>query len=259
MAQQWEQVGEGDNRQWKLTITTVGRSPQVYYGKSKAQIAEQLANAQEHATEAIDQLKQGNRPAPAPRKATPQPLQPGERMQVASDITNPAKVETAVTRVIESVTGKPISELAAGNAEQNAANAATRFVQGTPDWYPTEHNKQTLVAYMQTHSMDNTKVEDFSRAFQNLMAAGLLQTRPEQPKTVEAEPERIAPRTQTPARVSTGIRANDVSGTTAPPSRRLKYTREEIDKMGKEKYKHLLMTDPELTRCVEYYNRPVAV
>jgi hypothetical protein len=264
MAQKWEEIGTGATKQWKLTITVDGREPQCFYGKTKDVIAEQLANAQEHATTAIETLKRGTPQQPAaPRRNAAIPLQPNERMQVVSDMTNPAKVEQAVTRVVESIIG-PVENIrqasnssAAKDLENASVAAAKQFTERTPDWFPSDYNKRTLTGYMQAQGMKSTEVADYTRAFEMLKANGLLQSAPEVQDDNEEPPERIAPRPAAqPARLSTGVRSSDVSGEQTAPGRRLKYTRERIDKMGKDEYKRLLLSDPELTKAVEFYSRP---
>lgn len=263
MARVWEVIGEGADRMHKLTITTPGRAPQVFKGKTKADIAEQLANAQEEATVAIDTLKQTGR-TPPPKRDRRRPLSDGERMQVATDMTNPAKVDAAVTRVLEATVG-PVAEVRAAvddgrerSAAELAVAAATEFFQGTPDWYPSEHNKKTLVRYMQAQSMDNTKAASYTEAFEELKAAGLLQSAPTNPQSEPAGTEPIAPpKPAPPARMSTGVRSSDVSGDRLPSSGfRPKYTREQLDKMSAKQYGELLKTDRKaLEASEEFWNR----
>jgi hypothetical protein len=115
---------------------------------------------------------------------------------------------------------------------------------------------------MQNMGLSPLKSENFTRAFEALKAAGLLQLKPtntgDDNEPEANQPERIAPippAQKAPQRISTGIRSSDLSGQPPRPSTRLKYSREQIANMSAATYKTLLTTDPELARCVEWYEK----
>ena len=185
-----------------------------------------------------------------------------------ADLTNPATADKAVLRIVESAVG-PIENLreAGANApaeredrqERRAVEAAEAFAAETPEYYPSPHNAGVMYRYVQLHG-DLSNKAHYQRAFQELSEAQLLQTRPREdtPETQpsEPQPERNAPAPalpKAPTRISTGVTSRDVSGTQPRPTNRLKYTREQIANMSARTYKDLMRTDPELTRCVEYY------
>jgi hypothetical protein len=73
----------------------------------------------------------------------------------------------------------------------------------------------------------------------------------------EDERERNAPVPvpvpRTPARVSTGVMSRDISGLPPRPTTRLKYSREQIAELGGEETKRLMFSDPEFSKCIEWY------
>jgi hypothetical protein len=253
----WEDKGSG---QWKLTITNdqnPDAAPSVFYG-TRDEILDKLADSQENANGRIEQLRRTSQAAAA------KPLSPEERLQTVTELNNPATVDRAVTRVIESVVG-PVSELRQERADASverqtraAVTAAEAFANRTPDWYPSDFNKNALVRFLQTRGLDPTKTENYTLAFEELSAAQLLQPIPAEPNLndeTEAEGRNAPTPTQRPTqtRFSTSIRQSDISGTAPKPTVRLKYTREQIANMSASTYKRLMQSEPELTRCVEYY------
>jgi hypothetical protein len=266
MPKSWEDLGNG---LWKLTVTSVeGIQPQVYRG-TKDQITDMLADSNANATKRINELKQSSNGNGQPQT---RPMTAAERMQVVADIGDPATVDKAITRVIESTLG-PVESLrqSAENAPAEreerhtrlAVETAESFTEETPDWYPSEFNKNALVNFMRTQGMSPINRDHYTQAFEELRAAGLLQRKPEEddenPESEESQqPERTAPTQtaspKTPTRISTGIRSSDVSGERPRPTTRLKYSREQLANMGKAQYKTLMQTDgAELARCEDYY------
>lgn len=258
----WEDKGNG---QWKLTVSSddvPDAPPSVFYG-TRDEIADKLADSQAHANGRIETLRRKGEPSqPA---AAPRPLTPEERLLTVTELNNPSTVDKAVTRVMESVIG-PVAEIrqdradnAADRQTEAAVQAANAFARRTPDWYPSDFNKQSLVRFLQARGLDPTKTENYTLAFEELSAAQLLQPVPAElpPEHDETEAEgRNAPTpTQRPAqtRFSTSIRASDISGTAPRPTVRLKYTREQIANMSAGTYKRLMQSDAEFVRCSEYY------
>lgn len=262
----WEDKGSG---QWKLVITDdiTGDVLSTFYG-TKEEIADKQADSLANASRRINELRNG---APKPNgQAAPAPLSAADRMQTVSDLMNPATVDQGVLRVVESVVG-PVTELRQdreaereARMERAAVEAAEAFAEETPDWYPSEHNKNTLVNYMKNMRLNPANRASYTQAFETLSAAKLLQPKPAEafePDDVNSEPpagrERNAPTpTQQPAaptRYSTSIRHSDISGMRPMPTTRLKYSREQIARMSAATYKRLLTSDPELTKAAEFY------
>jgi hypothetical protein len=258
MAREWQDLGGGRK---KLTITDdKGRVPPVYVYGTEQEILDKLADSKINGDVAIAAAKNA---APA--------LTPGDRMQLVADLRDPAKVDTAITKVVEAAVG-PLEDIRQDRREDRqerqirlATEAATAFADSTTDWYNSEHNKRTLVNYMRRMGLDNTKVESYRNAFDELNNAKLLQARPAEGDGGEGETatesqatpnERTAPaptaQPRTPTRYSTGVRPSDVSGSQPRPTNRLKYTREQIDRMSAATMKSL-MNDPDFIKASEFY------
>src|SRR6516225_4981909 len=110
MGKQWTDRGNG---QWKLVITddANGLILSTYYG-TKDEIADKQADSLASAGRRINELRNGNGQANAPR-----PLSATERLQTVSELNDPATVDRAITRVVESVVG-PVDQLRQ-NTEQD--------------------------------------------------------------------------------------------------------------------------------------------
>lgn len=255
MAKNWEDLGGG---QWKLTITDdQNRVPPVTVRGTKDEIIEKLSDSKINGDARIADLK-GAKPA----------LTETQRFQMVADLNDPSKVERAITTVVEQIVG-PTEEIRRDRAEERterlvrrAVEAATTFADRTPDWYPSAHNKATLTEYMKRFGLDPGTVSEYTKAFESLKAANLLQPPPDEEDDENtndgtAHPaERTAPtpaaKPTTPTRYSTGVRSTDVSGTRPTPTNRLKYTREQIDGMSRQDYKEK-MNDPEFVKAVDHF------
>jgi len=262
----WQDLGDG---QWKLTITADGdptAQPSVFRG-TRDEILDKLVDSQANANRRIADLRRttnGTPPSSTPA-ATPRPLSAAERLETVADLQNPATVDKAVTRVMESVMG-PVADFQKERVTRTAIQAAEMFAERTPEWYPSDHNKETLVAYMQTRGLNPMNTMHYTQAFEQLRAAKLLQPRPTEADDAndepEAETERNAPnanaKPRTATRYSTSIRSSDISGRPPVPSGKphLKYTREQLANLSAEEYKRLIQADrAELERCENYYAR----
>lgn len=268
----WKDLGGG---QFKLTITVDGdptAPPSVFRG-TREEILDKLADSQESANRRLHDLRRnGGNGAPqpaAPASSAPRPLSPAERLETVSDLQNPATVDKAVTRILESVVG-PVAELQkdrAANREANtvrtAVQAAESFFERTPEWYPSEHNKKALTNYMKGQGLDPTDTQNYTKAFDELSAAELLQARPAEddtPTQPDADEGRNAPAAnaqhRAPTRYSTSVRSSDISGRPPVPGGKphLKYTREQLENLSASDYKQLMISDRvEMERCEAYY------
>lgn len=271
----WTDLGNG---QWKLAITIDGdpTAPASVFRGTKEEIFDKLADSQANASKRINELRRTNGSAATPSpvgSGAPRALSPEERLTTVAELGNPATVDKAVTRVMESVIG-PVADFQRDRQAdredrrvQAATAAAEQFFNSTPHWFPSEHNKTTLARFVFAQRLDPTKVESYTQAFEELSAAQLLQPAPDENEHEPAANEgRNAPVTPTPApkaptRFSTSIRSSDISGRAPEPSGkpRLKYTREQLANISSTEYKRLMQTDrTELERCENYYAKTPA-
>lgn len=241
MKAEWRNDGEPVNGFYEAIVDMEdGRKPQVFRGATYRAVADALLDAQAHATRRIGELHAQQRPQSTPsHSATPVPLSADERMQLAHDISDPAKSDAAVERILLSkgINLAEVGELVAERKQRQAAEAAEveagRFAAETPDWHPTDHNKLTLVNFMQSQGMQPT-AENFIAAFERLRGVGLLQAKPVEESQLNrpaTEPERISPASTRPrTTLSTGVRTS--MGSATPPNQgRPRYTKRDLDKM----------------------------
>ena len=275
MAKNWEPIGED---KWKLTVSPDGGGPaSIYYG-TRDDILEKLADAQANALNGVLHRRiaenpplgnstvvngNGHNPPPSDLK----PMTANDRMQAVADLSNPATVDKAVTRVMESVIG-PVDTFKRDREaerieriERAAVAAVEEFCSLTPAYLPSDYNNNTLVGYMRNLGLDPTSVASYQRAWNELSGAKLLQPKSEQVQD-DDEPtldlhRRIAenPPRPAPTRYSTGVRSSDISGSPPVPTRRLKFSREQIQNMSAAEYKSHI-NDPEFARAVEFYSKP---
>ena len=276
MAKTWTDLGNG---QHKLVITVDGNpaaQPSVFRG-TKDEILEKLADSQANANRHIADLRRpdnGGAPLNPVPPAGPRALSAAERLATVADLQNPATVDQAATRLVESVLG-PVSEFQRDRQSdrmeritRQAVQAAETFADNTPEWYASDHNKQLVADYVRTQGLNPTEVQSYATAFERLTAANLLQQRPPDSETDNDEPElegRNAPsanaKPRTPTRYSTSVRPSDISGRPPVPSGKphLKYTREQLDNMSSARMRELMQTDrAELERCINYYAKTPA-
>lgn len=271
MAKNWESIGED---KWKLTVSPDGGGPlSVFYG-TRDEITEKLADAQANANGVLHRViprtphgdgvnGNGNNVPPSDLK----PMTANDRMQAVADLSNPATVDKAVTRVMESVIG-PVDQFQRDREaerveriERAAVAAVEEFCSLTPAYLPSDYNNNTLVGYMSRLGLDPTSVASYQRAWNELSGAKLLQPKSEQapdddePTLDLHRPNAENPPRPAPTRYSTGVRSSDISGSPPVPTRRLKFSREQIANMSAAEYKRN-MSDPEFTRAVEFYSKP---
>jgi hypothetical protein len=266
MPKNWEQIGED---QWKLTITPEqGGAASIYYG-SKDAILDKLADSQANANRRISELRgsaNGNGHGAAP-PVEPKPLTANDRMQVVADLSNPATVDKAVGRVMESVIG-PLDQFQQDRDAERAervlraqVEAAQLFAETTPEWYQSDHNCETLANFIVSRGGDLANVDHYRQGFATLSKAQLLQPKPDESQSSTEPPtepqERNAPTLRAQRATtgySTGVRSSDISGTPPIPVKRLKFSREQIANMSAETYRRN-MSDPEFQRAVEVYTQ----
>jgi hypothetical protein len=183
-------------------------------------------------------------------------------MQTVADLTNPAQVVEGVTRVVESVIGPvdAIPQERLGRAQEAAALAFYEEMEPN-GWHASQYNKVKLLRHMISQGFDLTQVADWKRAYAELAGAKLLEEKPAETQDFDEVEDGLHrrnaenPAPKTPTRYSTGVRQSDISGTPPMPSKRLKYSKEQIRDMSASTYKRLMLSDPEFSRCVEFHAR----
>jgi len=256
MAVLWRNNGEKtDEGEYVVDLDAENGSPlQTFRAKTRKEIADLLATAQVSATRTIDTLKKERTPdrATGENRIEPKPLTADERMQLSRDLTDPAKGDAAVKRLLESQVGD-LSEFARREnlrAEQEETERATaetlKFVAANPDWYPTGKNKTEVFNYIEGNQLAIT-AKNMGIAWDLLKSTGNADFKPATPAG-EGEEEPAAqpvpgarPRMAT---FSTGVREGDISRTAPAPTSKKKYTWADKDAMTGREYERRLKEEP---------------
>jgi len=270
----WENDGEPNAEgQYVATIDMEnGSGVQRFIGKTHKDVADSLLQAQASATQKITQLSRDRKvdSLPAKPKLTPRALTADEKKRVAEDITDPDKVESAVSTVVEAHIGAPlpvvrerINELSEDEQAATAAEETKAFLRENPDFFPTPHNNQTLLRFMELNRMDPTR-NNFAKAFIDLREANLLTPRPKpstEPPPQPSPQDGIRPGTRPRGTSSTGLRNGDSGATPAARSNEPapKYTKIEILSMGDATYKDKFDNEPGFRELVDkLFSKPQA-
>jgi hypothetical protein len=194
------------------TDVVVGQKVYRYWGKTRTEVTKQLIQAQQHATQKIEEQKAKLIEMP-PRTAAPSNLTPDTKLPYdpiaispARELTeaeivsvqelwqsNPSKAQRIIFQAMMGCTPEAISQaiLRMDNmfARRIADEAAFTF-QGnhSEDWEPTPGNTALIDAYLKERKWPVT-ANNLEIAFQDLKAQGkLVMPKPEVPETPTAEP-----------------------------------------------------------------------
>ena len=200
-------------------------------------------------------------PQDAPRfdeskfQLVPQPLTAEERIQLATDINDPEKLDYVADRFVRAKIGDPealrtrLARLEQKAAKSDALEEAQAFKNSNPDYYVCTENFQTMANWMVKNGLEPVK-ENFQLAYDTLKeymtpkpvpvvsAPVVVPDPPPVQRTDAMVPSVIAP--NTPARpVSSGLTRSNGSDT--GPAPKSGYSLAEIDKMSGEDYKRLVL------------------
>ena len=258
MAVTWRNNGDKtENGDYILDVDPEnGAAVQTFRGKTRKDVSEQLAQAQFSASRTIQTLKEERRPEPAAPdgKIVPKPLSADERMRLSTEINDPTKFDGVVDRLIEARFGSlaTITQRENERIEREESERATaetlKFVNATPDWYPSQKNKIAVFNYVEQNKLAITAA-NFEIAWDAIKASGQAEMRPTtQPGEEPPAPEPTRPRI---ANYSTGIREGDTTRT--PPVARGKntYTWADIERMGSKEYERRLREEPGFAAAVD--------
>ncbi len=221
---------EKTNKGWQATLDTgTGAGAEVFYGRTKDEMWQNIASGKLAATKKIRELnrkaKLGNAPA--------QPARPIE--QVAAPVSHQLNADElfdiktklasdpnlALETWFQKRTGLTVDQLmslatqgATARQELDVEAVAKEFVAGQPDYYSLDDNYAAMVAYLSKTKLNqplsdppspqqleqalrglyfsgNWSVVNLNEAFEELSEAGLLETAPVE--EVETQPAAPAP------------------------------------------------------------------
>jgi hypothetical protein len=275
MRKRWLNNGEPDETGNYVVVieNTAGQPVSTYKGKDKDELLERVLDSQVNANIELNRIYRTRTPDQGrkPLKLEPKDFTPGDKMRIASEITDPDRVVDVITEVVEArqgitPAGKRLEEM--DEEEQNAyyKAEAEAFVAANPLYYPVPQNQQTLFAELERRKYNLTR-NNLAIVFQSLLDEGKLilwpaEQEPEEPGAAAPEPNGVnsvsnrtpepnsPPPTTRPRSISTVIRSTDATASAPPPPRPKKVTRADIEKMSRAEYSDALR-NPDFRRQVD--------
>lgn len=237
-----------------------GTNPIYFYGKTEEEVLDKISLNSMHARRALERREEApSATPPAPVTVTPRKrLSADETMQATTDLQNPAKAADAVATLVQDATGVDLRKMA-----MDAFKArAEEWVNEHPEFYNCKPNKTLLATRLgQIVNGDVALItkEMMTQTYKNMIAAGELVEHPggEEPQNVEPLPgENQVQRVETipSGRAGTGTRSTSFRAAPGAQTRKLKYTREQIDRMSLTKAKALIESgDKDYAEACEFY------
>jgi hypothetical protein len=186
-----------ENGDYVLVIENdMGNRVSTFKGQSIEEITEALADSQIAANKQLGKLLRPDRGREAPLKIQPKDIPPGDRLRLATEITDPSKVVEAVTEIVTAQQGAPPAEVGrrVGSIDQTDADTyyraeAEAFVAEHPEYYPVQQNQEDLFRALAASNYDLTR-NNLAIVFERLMDEGKLIPWPDDsaPLTSEAAP-----------------------------------------------------------------------
>lgn len=238
-----------------------GTNPIYFYGKTEEEVLDKISLNSMHARRALERREDapGATPATPAVAVTPRKrLTADETMQATTDLQNPAKAADAAMKLVEDATGRDFKREA-----MDAFKArAEEWVGEHPEFYSCKPNKTLLATRLgQIVNGDVALItkEMMTQTYSNMIAAGELVENPNsgEPQNVEPLPgENQVQRVEAipSGRNGTGTRSTSFRAAPGAQTRKLKYTREQIDRMSLAKAKSLIETgDRDYAEACEFY------
>jgi hypothetical protein len=237
-----------------------GRVISKYRAKTERELLEKLLQSQANANVEIARLRKPDAARP-PLKVEPKELNAAERLRLSSEITDPTRIVEAVDEIITARQGispdRLGEEFKRRSLEEQGeyyGRTANEFRADYPEYYPVPQNLQAMVNELEKQKLDWTR-NNLGIVYASLKERGELIPWPE--NKAEAEPEANpqpngngTPRARTIA--TTGLRATDGNSLPpAPPPKRQKFTRADIERMSRQEYTERLHSDPDFRKQVD--------
>lgn len=252
-----------------------------FKGKTVDEILEKIADSQVFANLRIAELQKPDKSGREPLRQEPKKLTPEDRLRLSADITDPERVVEAVEEIVTAQmgitperVGNKLAQMSQQEIDRYYAEESGAFRYSTPDFYPVPQNRDALFGYMKEQGWDLTR-NNLGLAYRILNEQGSLV---QWPSDEEREKERnfIASQMNPPrasngnggtngaaaqpappptrarnVSISTGLRNSDASETRPrPPKLAPKYTRADIERMGRAEYNDKLQNEPGFREAV---------
>lgn len=260
--------GEPDDEGFITAVirNTDGRVTSKFKGLNYEEIATKLLESQVNANREIARLRKPDA-AREPLEVRPKELTAADRLRLSTEITDPSRVVEAVDEILTARQGIAPDRLGAELARMNdeeqiawAAKQVQQFLDDYPDYYPVPQNQDSMMAELERNKWQPTR-NNLALAYHNLKVQEKILPRPAMGETADKEtrpnPEdekgqapTAMPRARTIA--TTGLRNADASA--LPPSpqpKKQKYTRADIERMGRAEYSDKLRNEPGFRQQVD--------
>lgn len=239
-----------------------GINPIYTYGKTAEEVIEKLATTQAHAQAAL--ARRAAAPTATPTApATRKKLTANEIMQATTDLQDPAKSASAVTRLIQDATGIDLRQMAV----DEFAKRAMEWQAEHPEFYAHPGNKRLLTdqaKYFTGGDLTLVTKDILTSAFNVLRERGELYDEPAAPLPNPNLPPNspafpgespVQRTTERPrGQFSTGTRSNGFNAPQVSLPKTPKYTAEDIRTMPESKSRRLVETnDPDYAAACEKY------
>jgi len=263
-----------ENGDYELRVDTdKGERQSSFKGKTTEEAFEKMTDAYVHLTLKLAGQPKPDRSVRQPLKQETKNITPEDRLRLSEQITDPEKVVEAVEEIVTARMGitpeRVGSHLATMSKEEQDkfyAQESVAFRVNTPDFYPVPQNSDALFAYLKQQGWELTR-NNLAIAYEMLREQGQLVSwpsdeereternfiaaqynppnsgRPNGAATAQqAPPPNTRPRQTS---ISTGLRNSDASATPPRPVKLApKYTRADIERMGRAEYNDKLASEP---------------
>jgi hypothetical protein len=278
MNKEWNKEPDENGDITLIIRNDAGAAVSTWKGKTMEEIADKVAESNMQATKEIARLRKPD--AGRPSKTTePRKLTADDNFRLASEITDPNKVVSAVTEIITATTGVSPEEQARERKEREERELteyyvaeAKAFAFSNFDYYPVQQNSNALAEELKANGWPWTR-NNLQLAFETLVERGDVvlwpsedekqkyimqvqqQQRPQQratPNGSDAQPTTPEPNPPTtrPRSISTVIRSSDASASAPPPPKKAQLTRADIERMPRAEYMEKLH-DPAFRKAVD--------
>lgn len=247
MRKSWVNNGEPDEDGFITLkiINSEGLVVSTFKGKSKDEIADQLADAQVNANRRLGQLLGKADKANPPQG---EDFTEEDKRRMSEEIIDPTKVVQVVTSITEK------QQKTKEQRDEYYRSESMAFTREHPEYYPTAQNQIRLFRALEEHGYDLTR-HNLGLVFEELLEEGELELPPASDAAPPDEAEDgSTPTTEEapkPRRYATGLRNSDASASRpAPPPKKPLVTWESLEKMSRQEYNEKLR-DPAFRRAVD--------
>lgn len=205
---------------------------QVFEAETETELIDKLANAHEHASLKIAQLRKEVRPDPEKAEDwKPKSWTADEQFLIAEEMKDPAKVIPAIRKIVDEEFGlsKRLSTTESKTAKQLAIEETNAFVERHPEFYRCPQNQTAMEAWM-AEKKAAWNLRNLEIAYEDLSANNKL--------AVKSEPQTIRPRG------STGLRRENSSAPPVDKKNSQEALRQEVEREIKNgTYRQRIATD----------------